>query len=254
MNKKVKLSFCAVIKDNLSNVKRLLENIKDLVDEIVIVDTGSEKEVVDYEKKNSDKLFEVPWDNDFACMRNYVIKHSKGEWILTLDSDETITKELKLKIRQIITKNDNNIEGYKLRRVHYADEPNPLNDYWMHLRLYRCHANYFGAVHESIKNLKFLKEIRCRQCSILHHNNRSYQREKSLKYSNYLKEKIKETKANNDKKMIEYYRYKLWVQDNIYLLETDKNVDTKLLNSKYREYEKRKKIIEKIIHNEPKKS
>jgi len=253
MNKKIKLSFCAVVKDKFSNIKSLIDNVKDLADEIIIVDSGSEKKIVDYEKENADKVFQIPWNNDFAQLRNFAIKHSKGEWILALDSDETMTEQLKNKIKELI-ENPGKWEGFYFNRIHYIDEPHSLKDYWMHLRLYRRHAHYFGAVHESIKNLQFTKKIKCKDCFILHHNNRGYQRQKSLKYSRYLLDEIKEMESKNDLKMVEYYKYKLWVQDNLYLLETDKNPNKKLLNIRYKEYEKRKKIIEKKMRNEPKKT
>ncbi|MCX6806605.1 MAG: glycosyltransferase [Candidatus Berkelbacteria bacterium] len=243
------LSFCAIIKDNLRDVHRLLENIQGLAKEIIIVDTGSIKEVVEFEKKYASKLLEIPWNNDFAYMRNSAIKVAEGDWILTLDSDETLTEDLKKEIPKLI-KNPNDVEGFRFKRIHYVDESKPMPDYWMHLRLYKRRAHYFGTTHESIKNLKNIAEVKCKNCFILHHNNRQEQRAKSLKYSKYLKERIKESKKKKDAIMLGYYQYKLWVQENVYLLETDPKVDYKLLQTKYKEYEKRKKIIEDKIKKE----
>lgn len=244
----MRLSFCFVVKDSLQNVKQLFDNIGTLPDEIVVIDTGSDPEVVRFEKSRADKVLELPWQGDFAAMRNRAIEESSGEWILTLDSDETLTEELKSEIPKLIR--TSSLEGFKFHRIHYADEEPPLTDYWTHLRLYRRHARYFGAIHESIKNLKRVEICDCEGCFILHHNNRQHQREKSLLYADELRQKVHEARQRNDKKMQEYYEYKLWVQENVYLLETDPKTDPELLKQRYKEYEEKKQYIEEKIKQE----
>jgi glycosyltransferase involved in cell wall biosynthesis len=243
------VSLCAVVKDSLPNVRRLLTDVRNLVGEIVIVDTGSPASVISFEKEKADKVFQKPWRNDFAVLRNFAIGRASSEWILALDSDESLTESLKREIPKLI-KDAGETEGFRFHRIHYVDEPRPLPDYWAHLRLYRRHARYFGAVHESIKNLHHVREADCPDCFILHHNSRRKQRSKALRYSRYLRQKIRQAETKGDRHMIDYYRYKLWVQDSIYLPETDPNFNKSLLKKRYREYEEKKKAMEGRIKRE----
>lgn len=247
---KLDLAFCAVIKDNLKNIKRMFCSIESLqFSEIVIIDTGSDSDVIQYlKKKIGSGLYQEKWINDFAKYRNFAISKTKSRWIFTLDSDESISSGLVEAIPRLIR--NTRVEGYKLPRIHYAAEKKPLEDYWRHLRLYRRKAKYIGAVHESIKNLKDIKIINNFEYAILHYNQRTNQRKKSIKYSQWLKSKIFEAQTRKDKDSLRYYQYKLWVQDNVYLLETDPKISEKLLESRYQEYEKRKKEIEDKIKRE----
>jgi glycosyltransferase involved in cell wall biosynthesis len=249
MNKPAhKLAFCAVVKDNQDNLERMLNSLEGIFREIIIVDTGSPQKSIDFLKKKATKFFQKQWNDDFATLRNFVISQADSEWIFTLDSDEAASKNLIKAIPSLILNNE--VEGYRIPRIHYYGEKNPLTDYWKHLRLYRSKALYFGAVHESIKNLDKIGVVEDLTKCIYHYNSRSYQKEKSIKYSQYLRDKISTTVASGDKSMQEYYKYKLWVQDNVYLLETDPDIDKTLLKKRYKEYEKRKKSIDTKIKNE----
>lgn len=241
-----KLSFSLVVKDSLQNVQRVIKSVRSVSDEIIILDTGSDDEVVEFEKTVADKLIQLPWNGNFAEMRNTAIEKSSGDWILTLDSDEEITEQLRRKIPSLIGAN-NGANGYRFKRIHYVDEDPPFQDYWTHLRLYRRNAHYVGAVHESIKNLTNLVTIDDEGCFILHHNKRANQRKKSLEYASSIKKLITLSEANSDQPSAEYYRYKLWVQENIYFLETDPSITPADLRGKYREYEKKRKEIEEKI-------
>jgi len=241
------VSFCAVVKDNLQNLKRMIESLRGGFDEIIIVDTGSSKDAQEYLKSVATKFFSKSWDNDFAKFRNFSIEQSSSDWIFTLDSDEAASKQLVKMIPSLILKD---VDGYKLPRVHYAGENRPMRDYWRQLRLYRREARYVGAVHESIKNLRKVVSIDDFDLAILHYNERAFQRDKSLKYSKYLEDEIKKAELSGNNDMVEYYKYKLWVQDNVYLLETDSNVDQKKLDKRYEEYEKKKQLIDAKIKKE----
>ncbi len=241
---KIRLSFCSMAKDSLSNIRNMVESVRPIVDEIIIIDSGSESEVVKYEREVADKVISLEFKNDFSILRNRSIEESSGDWILTLDSDETISPALAQKIPELIAVAPEEVEGYYLKRIHYIDEPRPLPDYWKQLRLYRRKARYFGSVHESIKNLSLTLPVDDEDCYILHHNNRSQQHVKAMEYTQYLKDKLTKVRAQGDEPMVEYYSYKLWVQEEIYNLETDPNVNFELLSSRYKEYEIKKKQIE----------
>ncbi len=88
------LSFCAIVKNERENLPRCLQSIRAYVDEIIIVDTGSEDNTKEIAYEYGAKVFDFTWCNDFAKAKNVAISHALGEWILMLDADcELIVKE-----------------------------------------------------------------------------------------------------------------------------------------------------------------
>jgi glycosyltransferase involved in cell wall biosynthesis len=62
-----------------------------VIDEIIVVDTGSTDRTKDIATALGAKVFEFSWKNDFSAARNFSISQAKGDWILVLDADEVIS-------------------------------------------------------------------------------------------------------------------------------------------------------------------
>ena len=84
------LSACMIVRDEENNLHRCLTSIKDVVDEIVVVDTGSEDRTVEIAKSFGAKVFHHPWEGDFSKHRNQSISYAKGKWIFIIDADEEL--------------------------------------------------------------------------------------------------------------------------------------------------------------------
>ena len=89
------------MKDEEKVLDRCLMSIKDLVDEIVIVDTGSTDRSVEIAKNYGARVFHHAWQNDFSLHRNQSIKYAKGDWLLIIDCDEEIITDLPLKRKRL---------------------------------------------------------------------------------------------------------------------------------------------------------
>jgi glycosyltransferase involved in cell wall biosynthesis len=101
----MKISACLIVKNEEENLQRCLESIKELVDEIVIVDTGSTDKTIEIAERYTDKLYIHPWQNDFSLHRNQSISYATGDWILIIDADEELSTNLtKDDIKELISK------------------------------------------------------------------------------------------------------------------------------------------------------
>ncbi|MDP3989672.1 MAG: glycosyltransferase [archaeon] len=100
------LSLCMIVKNEEEHLESCLNSVNDLVDEIVIVDTGSTDKTKEIAKKFTKKLFDFAWCDDFAAARNESLKHATGDWVLVLDGDETLAENDLLQIREIINRKD----------------------------------------------------------------------------------------------------------------------------------------------------
>ncbi len=70
-----------------------LESVKDIVDEIVIVDSGSKDKTLDIARKYNAKIYIHKFD-DYASQKNFAAEKANGDWILSLDADEEIESQL----------------------------------------------------------------------------------------------------------------------------------------------------------------
>ena len=107
------LSLCMITKNEEKNLKICLDSVKDYVDEIIIVDTGSTDKTLDIAKSYTDKVFNHQWNYDFSEARNKSLEKATKDWILFLDADEKLPKSECIKLKEII--NSTKAEGLFLR-------------------------------------------------------------------------------------------------------------------------------------------
>jgi glycosyltransferase involved in cell wall biosynthesis len=93
------ISLCMIVKDEEHCLDRCLDSVKDIVDEIIIVDTGSKDNTVNIAKSYTHYVYNFRWIDDFAAARNASIKRASGTWILVLDADEYLEREDGHKLR-----------------------------------------------------------------------------------------------------------------------------------------------------------
>ena len=89
----VSISLCMIVKDEEEVLSRCLSSISNLVDEIIIVDTGSSDKTVDIAKEFTDKIYFYKWADDFSAARNYSFFKAKMDYILWLDADDVLEEE-----------------------------------------------------------------------------------------------------------------------------------------------------------------
>ncbi|MWV46615.1 glycosyltransferase [Paenibacillus sp. HJL G12] len=85
-----RLSVCLIVKDEEELLPRCLDSVKNIADEIIIVDTGSTDRTKEIASFYTDLIFDYQWTNDFAAARNVSLQHATSKWILVMDADEYI--------------------------------------------------------------------------------------------------------------------------------------------------------------------
>ncbi len=96
------LSVCMIVKNEEKNISRALNSIKDIADEIVVVDTGSTDKTLDILSSFNVKIINYKWTNDFAKARNVSLDNASCDWILILDADEELDKENREKLKNVL--------------------------------------------------------------------------------------------------------------------------------------------------------
>lgn len=84
------LSAALIVRDEAEHLDACLTSLAGLVDEIVVVDTGSSDDSVAVARRHGAVLGHEPWQEDFATPRNRSLDLATGEWILYIDADERV--------------------------------------------------------------------------------------------------------------------------------------------------------------------
>lgn len=87
-----RISLCMIVRNEEANLGRCLASVDGIVDEIVVVDTGSTDGTKEVARRFGSRVFDFPWRDDFAAARNFGLAQATGEWILVLDADEYLAE------------------------------------------------------------------------------------------------------------------------------------------------------------------
>lgn len=90
-----------IVKNEENTLGNCLESVKDIVDEIVIVDTGSTDKTKEVASKFTDKIFDFEWIDDFSAARNFACSKATKEYVMWLDADDVILPEDKRKFLEL---------------------------------------------------------------------------------------------------------------------------------------------------------
>ena len=147
----IKLSACLIVKNEEAHLERCLASIKGLVDEIVVVDTGSSDGTVAIARRHGAVIGHFEWCDDFAAARNESLKLATGDWALWIDADEALDPKSFTGIREGLMRP--HFGGKYIRIVNYMDQEGEANQY-VHspIRLFRRapEVEFTGAIHEQI--------------------------------------------------------------------------------------------------------
>ncbi|EPR27794.1 MULTISPECIES: glycosyltransferase family 2 protein [Geobacillus] len=145
------LALVMIVKNEERHLSRCLQSVKGIVDEMVIVDTGSTDRTKEIAYAFGAKVFDFEWVNDFSAARNYALEKSKCDWNLVLDADEYIMNDCGSIIRNFIEKNDKIIGRIKRIDEFIQDGEKRYAQSYLS-RLLPKGVKYVGRVHEQVNS------------------------------------------------------------------------------------------------------
>ena len=97
----MKFSLCMIVKDESAVLRACLDSLKGIMDEIIIVDTGSTDDTKKIAAEYTPYLYDFEWNNDFAAARNFAFSKATGDYIYSADADEVIDQENQDKLKAL---------------------------------------------------------------------------------------------------------------------------------------------------------
>lgn len=143
------ITLSMIVKNEEKHLAGCLDSVKNIVDEIVIVDTGSTDNTIIIAEKYGARIFHFDWINDFSAARNYALSKSTGDWILYLDADERLDPHSK-EVLKSLTRTKSKTGFYCT--VKSLDSEHGRDNQMSYVRLFASNKNitFNGSVHEQI--------------------------------------------------------------------------------------------------------
>ncbi len=150
----MELSLCMIVKNEELTLPSCLGSVKGVVDEIVVLDTGSSDRTCEVAKEFGARVYDFVWCNDFSKARNAALKYVQADWILVLDADEVLAPEIVPILQQAIKRDSYLVINLVRREVGAAQSP-----YSLVSRLFRNHPDicfsrpYHALVDDSVSQI-----------------------------------------------------------------------------------------------------
>ncbi len=180
----VTISLCMIVRNEEEVLARCLDSVHDLVDEIVIVDTGSTDQTKEIAGRYTDRIFDYEWTDHFADARNYSFSFATKDYVMWLDADDYFRDKDREKLKKLKEELDQEVDSVVMEyHLAFDDCGNPLamsrrNRIVKRSRQFRWHnpiheylfvegncyltdiAVSHGRVHENTgRNLRILEQI-----------------------------------------------------------------------------------------------
>ena len=199
------VSLCMITKDEERFLARCLSSVRPVVDEIIVVDTGSADRTREIAKLFDTKIYDFKWTGDFSEARNYSLSKASGRWIFSLDADEVISEGDHRLFKRLVCDVTPGSMAYSFVTRNYTSNPNQVgwvaNDGsfpceeagcgWVateKVRLFPNHRQirYDYAVHEMVEPSIHRECIKIRGCRIpIHHYGPLIEDKRTLKMQTY---------------------------------------------------------------------
>lgn len=185
----VKISLCIIVRNEEAVLERCLESIADVVDEIIIVNTGSVDQTKDIAEKFTDRIYDYTWCDDFSAARNFAFSKGHGDFLMWMDADDVFPAAEKRKftdLKEELQEKPCDVV-MMLYDAGFDENGNPNFSYYRERLVRNCpQARWEGCVHEVIPPFG---EVRYEEIHIEHRKEVSEYSERNLQIYEKMLEK-----------------------------------------------------------------
>ncbi len=150
IGKTATISACLMVKNEEELLPGCLDSIRDWVDEIIVVDTGSTDRTIEIAESYGARVYHQPWEGNFSKHRNYTIELATCEWVFIIDADERFVKKDVPGLLSAINSGDHEVISVNVYNL-YGRSQHKLTSV-NSIRFFRRKLNlrYEGIVHNSL--------------------------------------------------------------------------------------------------------
>lgn len=152
----VTISLCMIVKNEASVLTRCLDSVADLVDEIIIVDTGSTDNTKEIARIFTSDVYDYKWTDDFSAARNYAFSLCHCDYIYSADADEVLDEDNRRKFKILKEGMDPEIEIVQMYYGNQLDKGTVYNfDRELRPKLFKRVRSFkwVERVHETVRTM-----------------------------------------------------------------------------------------------------
>ncbi|MDQ0417075.1 glycosyltransferase involved in cell wall biosynthesis [Croceifilum oryzae] len=173
----ISISLCMIVKNEEDVIGRCLDTVRGIVDEIVIVDTGSTDRTKEIVREYTDRVFDFEWINDFSAARNFAFAQATREYILWMDADDILKPEDQEKLRILKRSLNRNTDAVSMLYILATDDAGNVTGSSRRYRLVKREKDFrwIGCVHEylAIHGNLIDSDMAITHASLRHDSNRN---------------------------------------------------------------------------------
>lgn len=149
----VTISLCMIVRDEEEVLARCLDSVREAADEIVIVDTGSADRTKEIAERYTKKVYEIPWEDDFAGARNASFARAQMDYCMWLDADDVMEDGERKRLLAWKEQADGTADAVMMKYAAGMDEQGKETFVYYRERLLRRDRGFVwkGRVHEAIE-------------------------------------------------------------------------------------------------------
>ena len=186
---RIMISLCMITRDEEQFLSRCLSSVQGMVDEIVVVDTGSVDRTIGIARSFDARIYHFEWIDDFSAARNFSLSKASGDWVFSLDADEVISERDHIHLKSLTRAAADRYTAYSMVTRNYTNDSNQVGwvanngryrgqeagSGWIPTEKVRLFANhnrirYEYPVHEMVEPSLHREGLEIQVCSIpIHH-------------------------------------------------------------------------------------
>jgi glycosyltransferase involved in cell wall biosynthesis len=111
------VSLCLIVKNEADKLAPCLGSVAGLVQEMIVIDTGSTDGTQDVARRHGARVFDFAWIDDFSAARNESIRHATCPWVLWLDADEWLDDDNRARLGALVASLSNENAAYVMKQL-----------------------------------------------------------------------------------------------------------------------------------------
>lgn len=151
LDKRRTISACMMVKNEEELLPGALDSVRDWVDEIIVVDTGSTDRTIEIAESYGAKIYHQPWEGNFSKHRNYTIELATCDWVFIIDADERLDQRYIPMVRELVDSGEHSIISINV--YNYYESTDHTTTYSGSIRFWKRELDlkYDGIVHNDLQ-------------------------------------------------------------------------------------------------------
>ena len=148
------ISLCMIVKNEADILARCLDSIADMMDELIIVDTGSDDDTKEIAARYTDKIYDFTWIDDFAAARNFAFAKATCDYIYSADADEVLDETNRRRLLELKQTLDGTVEIVQMYYMNQLEHGSVYNfDRELRPKLFKRQRAFFWVdpIHETVR-------------------------------------------------------------------------------------------------------